>query len=189
MNLLQDRILEEGIVISDNILKVDSFLNHQIDPALMDELGKEIANRFRDMQPTKVLTLESSGIAVALMAGLHLKVPVLFAKKKKPSTMKEASYSAHVHSFTKNITTDVIVSAKYLTQTDRILIVDDFLANGDAATALADIIKQSQATLLGVSVAIEKGFQPGRKLLEEKNILVHSLVSIKSLVGGKVTFV
>ena len=189
MNLLQERILKEGIVISDNILKVDSFLNHQIDAALMDELGQEIANHFREMQPTKILTIESSGIAVALMAGLHLKVPVLFAKKKKPSTMKEASYSAHVRSFTKNITTDVMVSAKYLAQEDRILIVDDFLANGDAATALADIIKQSKATLLGVCVAIEKGFQPGRKLLEEKNILVHSLVSIESLVDGKVTFV
>ena len=188
MKLLKDRIKKEGIVISDSILKVDSFLNHQIDPQLMNAMGEEIANRFRGDNPTKILTIEASGIAVALMVGLHLKLPLLFAKKKKPSTLKEALYTAKVHSFTKNSTSDIVVSAKYLSPDDRVLIVDDFLATGSAAIALAEIVRQSGAILVGVAVAIEKGFQSGKEALTSQNIRVESLVSLQSLKEGKITF-
>lgn len=188
MEVLQDKILREGIVVSDTVLKVDSFLNHQIDPELMDALGKEIATRFQNEQPTKILTIEASGIAVALMVGFHLNLPVLFAKKKKPSTIMEDFYTAKVHSFTKNTTSDIVVSKKYLNSSDRVIIVDDFLATGEAALGLYEIAKQAGATVLGVAAAIEKGFQKGRELLEKNHIRVESLVCLDSLADGKIAF-
>ncbi|WP_449620912.1 xanthine phosphoribosyltransferase [Robertmurraya sp. Marseille-Q9965] len=188
MKLLKEKIQFEGKVLSDQVLKVDSFLNHQIDPQLMVEIGKEFANRFEDEQITKVLTIESSGIAPGLMAALELNVPIVFARKRKSLTLVDDLLTAKVHSFTKNETNQISVSRKYLNESDRVLIIDDFLANGQAALALAEIVKESGATVIGIGIVIEKSFQPGGDILREKGYKVESLARIASLVGG-VSFV
>ncbi|TKC19202.1 xanthine phosphoribosyltransferase [Robertmurraya kyonggiensis] len=188
MKLLKEKIQSEGKVLSDQVLKVDSFLNHQIDPQLMVEIGKEFANRFEAEQITKVLTIESSGIAPGLMAALELNVPVVFARKRRSLTLIDDLLTAEVHSFTKNETNQISVSRKYLRETDRVLIIDDFLANGQAALALAEIVKEAGATVSGIGIVIEKSFQPGGDLLREKGFKVESLARIASLAGG-VSFV
>ncbi|MEK5330366.1 MULTISPECIES: xanthine phosphoribosyltransferase [unclassified Lysinibacillus] len=188
MKLLHDKIKQEGKVLSSSVLKVDSFLNHQIDPLLMKEIGHEFANRFSDDIITKVLTIESSGIAPSVMLGLEIGAPVVFARKRKSLTLSDNLYSSKVHSFTKNETNEISVSCNFLNKDDNILIVDDFLANGEAVKGLLDIAAQAGATVVGVGIVIEKGFQDGGKLLREQGVRVESLAIVDSLEDGKVTF-
>ena len=188
MERLKQKIINEGKVLSNSVLKVDSFLNHQIDPVLMQEVGKEFASRFQDKGITKVLTLESSGIAPSVMAALRLGVPTVFARKRKSLTLIDHLYSAEVCSYTKQESNTISISKDYITSDDVVLIIDDFLANGQAALGLIDMVKQSGAALAGVGIVIEKGFQNGRKLIEEKEIRVESLAIVSSLEHGKVTF-
>lgn len=188
MKLLQDKIMQEGKVLSSSVLKVDSFLNHQIDPMLMKEIGHEFANRFSDQVITKILTIESSGIAPSVMLGLEIGAPVVFARKRKSLTLSDNLYSSKVHSFTKNETNEISVSRNFLSEDDNILIVDDFLANGEAVKGLLDIASQAGANVVGVGIVIEKGFQDGGKLLREQGVRVESLAIVDSLEDGKVTF-
>lgn len=188
MDILKNKIREYGVLISDQVLKVDSFLNHQLDPELIVDIGREFAERFRKDDVTKILTVEASGIAVALTTAMDLKVPCVFAKKNKPSTFQGNVYSAKVYSFTKNETVTISVSSNYIEHGDRVLIIDDFLAMGSASKGLVDIVSQSGAALVGVGVVIEKGFQQGGQELRSGGIRVESLVTIKSLAAGKVEF-
>ena len=188
MKSLEQRILKDGVIINNDILKVDSFLNHQIDPMLMKEIGAEFANRFSDEVITKVLTIESSGIAPAMMTGLVLGVPAVFARKRKSLTLVDHMYTASVHSFTKNETNDISVSKDFLKKEDVVLVMDDFLANGQAALGLLDIVEQAGAKLAGIGIVIEKGFQPGGKLLRERGIRIETLANISSLENGSVSF-
>lgn len=189
MELLINTIKKEGIVLSDSVLKVDSFLNHQIDPQLMYEIGKEFANRFKEEGITKILTIESSGIAPSVMAGLQLHVPVIFARKRKSLTLVNDLLTSKVYSFTKQESNDISVSNKYLNENDRVLIIDDFLANGQAALGLVEIAKQAKAEIAGIGIVIEKGFQDGGSSLREKGFRVESLARIASLNNGEVTFI
>lgn len=188
MELLKEKILREGRVLSGNIIKVDSFLNHQIDPVLVREIGKEFCRRFGDRGVSKVLTVESSGIPVALMTGLEMSVPVVFAKKQKSANISETVYASTIESYTKATTSTVIVSKDYLSSKDRVLIVDDFLAEGQAVIGLSEIIRQSGASLVGAGIVIEKGFQNGCKRLRSLGIHVESLAIIKSIDDGKILF-
>ena len=178
---------EDGVVIDEKILKVDGFLNHQIDAKLMNDVGKTFYESFKDAGITKILTIEASGIAPAIMASFHFDVPCLFAKKAKPSTLKDGFYSTDIHSFTKNKTSTVIVSEEFLGADDKVLIIDDFLANGDASLGLNDIVKQANATTVGVGIVVEKSFQNGRQRLEDAGLYVSSLCKVASLKGNKVT--
>ena len=189
MYALEQKILNEGIVLSDQVLKVDAFLNHQIDPVLMQLIGKEFAARFKDAGITKIITIEASGIAPAIMAGLELGVPVIFARKYQSLTLKDDLYRSKVFSFTKQTESTIAISNKHLSSTDKALVIDDFLANGQAALGLIDLIHQANAEVVGVGIVIEKSFQPGRDVLLEKGYRVESLARVKSLADGKVTFV
>jgi xanthine phosphoribosyltransferase len=189
VELLKQRIIEDGNLIGDSILKVDSFLNHQLDPELIQAMGHEFAQRFKDLGITKILTVEASGIAAALMAGLELGVPVLFAKKKKPSTLVEDLYSADVFSFTKQESVSINVSKRYLTTEDQVLIIDDFLAMGAASKGLVSLVEQAGATLVGVGIVIEKAFQPGGQNLRDRGIKVESLARIGAFKNGEIIFV
>lgn len=189
MNYLEKRILEDGVVKPGNVLKVDSFLNHQIDPIVMEEVVNEFLNYFGDRKITKVITIEASGIAPAIMLAAKLKVPMLFAKKTEPSTLKnENRYKSEVHSYTKGVTSNVIISKEYLDETDSVLIIDDFLANGQAALGLADIVQQSGAEVAGIGICIEKSFQKGHELIKEAGLDLFSICRIKSLEDGEVQF-
>ena len=188
LDLLKKRIVEDGRVIGDDILKVDMFLNHQIDVGLLQEIGKEFKHRFADTEVTKILTIEASGIGIACITAQYFSVPVVFAKKGLHRNVGDNVYSADVYSFTKDITTTITVSKDYIHKEDKILIIDDFLANGAAATGLIDIINQADATLAGVGIGIEKGFQPGRRLLESAGVRLESLAVIKSMDNGKIVF-
>lgn len=188
MDLLERKVKEDGIVIDEKILKVDGFLNHQIDAGLMQQVGQTFYEQFKDEGITKILTIEASGIAPAIMAALQFNVPCLFAKKAKPSTLTQDVYHADIHSFTKNTTSTVIVSNEFLDKDDRVLIIDDFLANGDASLGLNEIVKQAQASTAGVGIVVEKSFQPGRQRLEDAGLRVSSLCKVASLQGNKVTF-
>ncbi|GIO87581.1 xanthine phosphoribosyltransferase [Paenibacillus faecis] len=189
MKLLKDKVMAEGIVLGENVLKVDSFLNHQMDPVLMREVGSEFARRFAGEGITKVLTIESSGIAPAIMTSLELGVPMIFARKHKSLTLKDDILVEKVYSFTKRESNEITVSRKFLHPEDRVLIIDDFLANGEAAFGLARIVEQVGASVVGVGIVIEKSFQPGARLLEEAGYRVESLVRIASLENGTVAFV
>lgn len=189
MKLLEERIRQEGLILSETVLKVDSFLNHQVDTELALEIGEQFAKIFADRGINKVITIEASGIQFAMATGIALKVPFVYAKKKKAVTLHEEVYTAPVHSFTKQETYQVCVSAKYLGPEDKVLIVDDFLATGAALVGLVDIVKEAGAELVGVGCVIEKSFQEGRSLLEEKGVEVHSLARISAMAPGKVTFV
>lgn len=188
MDLLKNRILSEGVVLSDNVLKVDKFLNHQIDPELMVEIGKEFHSRFKDTEITKVLTLESSGIAPAVMTALNFNVPAVFARKRKSLTFTDDLLSAQVFSYTKQETNMISVSNQFIQPGDNILIIDDFLANGEAAGALINIVEQAKANVSGIGIVIEKSFQSGATILKEKNYRVESLARIESLSNQTVTF-
>lgn len=189
MDLLKQKVEVDGVVIDEKILKVDGFLNHQIDARLMHDVGQTFYEQFKDEGITKILTIEASGIAPAIMAAMHFDVPCLFAKKAKPSTLKKGVYQAEIHSFTKNTTSTVVVSDEFLGENDRVLIIDDFLANGDASLGLNEIVKQAKATTVGIGIVVEKSFQPGRERLEEAGLTVSSLCKVASLSGNKVTFV
>lgn len=186
---LEQKILNEGIVLSDQVLKVDAFLNHQIDPVLMQQIGKEFAARFKDTGITKIVTIEASGIAPAVMAGLELGVPVIFARKYQSLTLKDDLYRSKVFSFTKQVESTIAISNKHINAEDKVLVIDDFLANGQAALGLIDLIHQANADIVGIGIVIEKSFQPGRDLLLEKGYRVESLARVASLTNGQVTFV
>ncbi|ETT54164.1 xanthine phosphoribosyltransferase [Paenibacillus sp. FSL P4-0338] len=189
MKVLEERIRQEGLILSETVLKVDSFLNHQVDTALALAIGKEFAAVFGDRQITKVLTVEASGIQFAMAAGIALGVPFIYAKKKKAVTLSEAVYSAPVHSFTRQEDYQISISQKYLGPADTVLIVDDFLATGAALVGLCDIVAESGAQLAGVGCVIEKSFQEGRGLLEQRGIPVYSLARIASMSPGEIHFI
>lgn len=189
MQALEQKILKEGIVLSDQVLKVDAFLNHQIDPVLMQQIGCEFAQRFQHCGISKIITIEASGIAPAVMAGLQLGVPVIFARKYQSLTLKDDLYRSKVFSFTKQTESTIAISKKHLCKDDKVLIIDDFLANGHAALALVDLIEQAGASVEGIGIVIEKSFQDGRKILDEKGFKVESLARIQSLADGQVHFI
>ncbi|KGA97102.1 xanthine phosphoribosyltransferase [Alkalihalobacillus alcalophilus ATCC 27647 = CGMCC 1.3604] len=189
MQLLKEAIREKGNVLSNDVLKVDHFLNHQVDTNLMIAIGLEFAKRFENEKITKVLTIESSGIAPSLMAANKLDVPLIFARKKKSLTMNNNVFVSQVYSFTKRETNDITVSKDFLQENDRVLIIDDFLANGQAAKGLIDIVKQAKAEVAGFGIVIEKSFQDGREQLIDAGYRVESLARIHSLENGQVHFV
>ncbi|GEK05954.1 xanthine phosphoribosyltransferase [Schleiferilactobacillus harbinensis] len=188
MKLLEQRIREDGQVLPGDVLKVDSFLNHQVDPELMAEVGKEFQRHFADQPVTKILTVESSGIAPAVFTGYAFKVPVVFARKHKSVTLKEDMFTSVVYSYTKKVSNHIAIARKFLSADDKVLIIDDFLANGQAVEGLIDIINQAGAQLLGVGIVIEKTFQKGRQLLDKRDIPVYSLARIKEFKDGQVVF-
>lgn len=188
MKLLEERILKDGDVLGEGILKVDSFLTHQVDFELMQEIGKVFAEKYKNAGITKVVTIEASGIAPAIYAAQALGVPMIFAKKHKNITMTEGILTAEVYSFTKQVTSTVSIAGKFLQEDDVVLIVDDFLANGQAAKGLLEIIQQAGATVAGIGIVIEKSFQTGRALLEEAGVPVTSLARIKELKENTVVF-
>ena len=188
MKLLQQRINEEGRVLDNRVLKVDGFLNHQIDPVLFQEIGKEIARRYQDAGITRIVTIEASGIALALMAAIELKVPLVFARKKKSILMVDDVYHAKVYSYTKEENYDITISKKFLPAGDKVLIIDDFLASGEAAMGLAKLVEAAGDTVVGMAIAIEKSFQPGRKRLEDAGYRVESLVRIREFKDDKCVF-
>lgn len=181
MDLLRQRILQDGKHLGKGILKVDSFMNHQIDPLLMQAVGEEFAARFRQFNPTRILTAETSGIAPALAAAMSLKVPLVFARKHKPVTMAAEPYVESAPSHTKGGVVDLIVSSEYLEATDRVLIIDDFLASAKTLVALVNLVKSSGATLVGIGAVIEKEFQGGRALLTDVTVPIESLAIIESM--------
>ena len=190
MQLLKDRILTDGVVKEGNILKVDSFLNHQMDIDLFNEMGKEWARLFADRKITKILTVEASGIGIACVAAQHFHVPVVFAKKSQSVNIDGEVYSTKIESFTHKRVYDVIVSKKFLHPEDHILIIDDFLANGCALEGLIDIVNKAGASVEGVGIAVEKGFQKGGDLIRSKGIRVESLAIVESMDDktGEITF-
>lgn len=187
MELLKRRIKKDGKILNNNILKVDSFINHQIEPQLMMAIGVEFAHRFAYARATKILTIEASGIAPAIMTGYCLGIPVIFAKKSIPSTMKDPLVSK-VHSFTKDLDYTVVVEREAIKPTDKVLCIDDFLAYGSSANSLLDIIKQSGANLVGMGFVIEKSFQNGGKQLREQGVHVESLAIIKEINDNDIVF-
>ncbi|UTL71025.1 xanthine phosphoribosyltransferase [Bacillus halotolerans] len=189
MEALKRKIEEEGVVLSDQVLKVDAFLNHQIDLLLMKKIGDEFAARFEKDGVTKIVTIESSGIAPAVMAGLQMGVPVVFARKHKSLTLTDNLLTSSVYSFTKQTESQIAVSGNHLSDQDRVLIIDDFLANGQAALGLVSIVQQAGASVAGLGIVIEKSFQPGREELVKLGYRVESLARIESLEKGKVSFV
>lgn len=190
MNFLEERIVKDGLVKPGNVLKVDSFLNHQIDVELLDEIGREFHRRFKDEKITKVLTIEASGIAIAYPVAKEFGVPIVFAKKSKSKNIDGEVYVAEVESFTHNNKNNVIVSKKYLSPEDRVLIVDDFLANGCALQGLISITESSGATVAGLGIAIEKGFQIGGRVIRNLGYRLESLAIVDAMDDetGKITF-
>ena len=187
MELLKERILKDGKSFDGGILKVDSFINHQMDPILMKAIASEFVKRFSDLNINKIVTIEASGIAPAIMVGLELELPVVFVKKAKPKTMSDF-YTSQVYSFTKDRTYDVCVSSQFLNENDNVIFIDDFLANGNAALGVKDLINQAGANLLGMGFIIEKSFQEGRDRLLNENIRVESLVRVKTLGNDLIKF-
>jgi xanthine phosphoribosyltransferase len=181
MQILMDRINKDGLVMDGNILKVDSFLNHQIDIGLLKEIGQEFRKQFEDKDITKILTIEASGIAIACITALYFNVPVVFAKKTKTLNIAGEVYRASVESFTHKTTNDIIVSRNFLLPEDKILIIDDFLANGKAIIGLSKLIEEAGATLVGAGVVIEKGFQEGGRKIRGMGIDLHSLAIVESM--------
>ena len=190
MNCLEERIAKDGIVKAGNVLKVDSFLNHQIDVNLMDEMGKEFHRRFADKNITKVLTIEASGIAIAMAVAKYFNVPVVFAKKSKSVNIDGDMYVATVESFTHKNTNQVIVSKKFISPDDRVLIVDDFLANGCALQGLISITDSAGANVAGIGIAIEKGFQMGGRIIRNLGYHLESLAIVDAMddQNGSITF-
>lgn len=181
MKLLEEKIVNDGVIKSGNVLKVDSFLNHQIDVPFVAELGKELKRLFADRNITKILTIEASGIGIACVAAMYFGVPVVFAKKSSGSNMDKDVYFTRIYSYTHSKTNDVVVSKRFLSKTDHVLIIDDFLANGCALEGLIDIVRQSGATVEGVGVAVEKGFQGGGDKLRKAGYNLHSLAIIDKM--------
>lgn len=189
MEALKNKILFEGTVIGSEILKVDSFLNHQIDIKLFNEIGQEFKKRFANQEITKILTVEASGIGIACIVAQYFgNVPVVFAKKHEATNLDRDTYEADVFSFTKNKNYKIRTSKKYINQEDKVLIIDDFLANGNAALGLIKIVRLAEAEVVGVGIVIEKAFQDGRKCIEKEGVKVESLAIIESLQDNKVVF-
>ena len=189
MKLLEDRIRRDGTIEQGDVLKVDSFLNHQMDVKLYQEMGREWYRLFREDNVTKILTIEASGIGIACVAALEFDVPVIFAKKNKTKNIAGEVYSTTVTSFTHGNVNTVIVSKKFLNPGDRVLIIDDFLANGAAMLGLIDLVRQAGATLVGCGIAVEKAFQPGGQRLREMGIRVESLARVSRLGDGVIEFI
>lgn len=187
MKLLKDRILRDGKSFDGGILKVDSFINHQMDPILMKSIGVEFVRRFGNLPINKIITIEASGIAPAIMLGYLLELPVVFVKKAKPKTM-ENMVTSKAYSFTKDIEYDIIVSRDFLGKDDKVVFIDDFLANGNAALGVIDLVEAAGAELYGMGFIIEKSFQQGGTRLREKGIRVESLARIKELEENKIIF-
>lgn len=188
MKALEERILTQGEVLPGGVLKVGSFLNQQFDIDFLMQMGKDMADAFRDCGVTKIITVEASGIAFAVAAAHFLGVPVTFAKKNKTSNVSSDTYSANVDSFTHGKTYEILIPKEYISPSDKILIVDDFLACGNAIKGLCEIIRQAGAEVAGAATAIEKGFQGGGDELRRAGIKVHSLAIVDSMDGGKITF-
>lgn len=189
MKGLEDKIREEGRALSEDVLKVDAFLNHQVDPVLMQAIGREFANRFRDESIDRIVTLESSGIAPAMMTALELGIPFVFARKRKSLTLQDDLVEADVYSFTKQETNRISLSRRFVQPGERILVIDDFLANGEAALGLTQLVERAEATVVGIGIVIEKSFQPGRSKLMEAGYRVESLARIEKLDLDQITFV
>lgn len=188
MDKLKQRIIEEGVIVSNQVLKLDGLLNHQVDPQLTMEMGKEFAKRFREAGVTRVVTVESSGISVAFATAYELGVPLLFARRKKTLLAEPDMLCERVPSFTKGIVTDILISREFISADDKILFIDDIIANGDAARGLIKIIERSGAELVGVGIVVEKSFQAGGKGIREQGIRLETLARIESLEGGTITF-
>ena len=188
MKELEDRIRADGQVIGNNILKVDAFLNHQIDPQFILQLGRELAARFSDAGVTKVLTVEASGIAVAMAVALELGVQVVFAKKKQTLTQQGDVYSAPVFSYTRKEQTDITVAREYLNAEDVVLIIDDFLAHGEALNGLMALVEQAGGKLAGAGIVIEKRFQNGGDAIRARGVRIESLAVIERMSPGEVLF-
>ena len=189
MKILEDMILERGIAVNEDILKVDSFVNHQVDPELMKNIGDEFAEHFKGQGITKVATIESSGIAPALMTALALNVPMLILKKQPSKILNQDLYQTVVTSYTKGTSYELTLSKNFISANDHVLIIDDFLANGEAATGAIRLIRKAHATIAGVGILIEKSFQPGYEKLTEQGIDVYSLARIAKLGEGVIEFV
>lgn len=185
---LEEKIMAEGEVLPGNILKVGSFLNQQIDTAFLKEMGKEIARLFKASDVNKVFTIEASGIAIAVAAAYEMDVPVVFAKKNRSDNISGDTYVSEVESFTHKTVNKIVVAKDFIRKDDRILIVDDFLANGKALLGLCDIVEQAGATAVGAAIAIEKGFQKGGDALRKTGMRVESLAIVDSMDGGKIVF-
>lgn len=181
MKLLEERIKRDGVVKEGQVLKVDSFINHQMDIRLFNEMGKEFKRLFADKKINKILTIEASGIGLACIIAQHFDVPVVFAKKAKSINLDGEMYTTKIESFTHKRVYDVIVSKKFLSEEDHILIIDDFLANGCAVAGLVDLVRSAGATVEGVGIAVEKGFQQGGQILREKGLQVESLAIVESM--------
>lgn len=188
MKLLKEKILEEGRVEEGNILKVDSFLNHQLDIELLNEIGKEFKSRFKNEGITKILTIETSGIAIAAITAQYFNLPVLFARKTDSKNLDKETYESNVYSYTKEKSYKIRIAKRYLNKNDKVFLIDDFLANGKALLGLKDIVEQAGATLVGAGIVIEKGFQKGGDSLREDGIRIDSLAIIDSLEDGKIIF-
>lgn len=190
MKALEERIRKDGLVKEGNVLKVDSFLNHQLDVELFDEMGKEFRRLFPSPDINKILTIEASGIGIACVAARHFHVPVVFAKKSQSINLDGQVYSTKIESFTHKRVYDVIVSKKYLGADDHVLIIDDFLANGCAVAGLIDLVQSAGAVVEGVGIAVEKGFQEGGRLLRSKGVRVESLAIVESMnaADGSIVF-
>jgi xanthine phosphoribosyltransferase len=188
MEILKQRILTHGKNLGHGILKVDGFINHQVDPQLMDECGRELARRFAHIGATKVLTAEISGIAPALMTAFHLGVPIVYARKHKPITMPDQVFLTLSPSHTKGITVEMIVSPEYLRSQERVLIIDDFLASGQTIQGLVRLAQAAGATVIGIGAVIEKTFEGGRAALSDLQIPIESLATIADMSDGKIVF-
>lgn len=188
LDLLKQKIAQEGTVLDNHILKVDHFLNHQVDPQLMMAMGKDFYQYFKDQGITKVLTLEVSGIAVALPTAFYLKVPMLFAKKIASLTQDENVYTSQVTSYTKQKTYEIRIDRTYLSKSDKVLIIDDFLATGQALQGLIDLCQQAGATVAGIGIAIEKSFQPGAQFVKDAGYDLYSQARIKGFKNNQVEF-
>lgn len=188
MKLLEDKILKEGIVLNNEILKVDGFINQQVDPFLMKEIGNEFSKYFKDRGITKIATIESSGISPAIMTALAMNIPMIIMKKSPSKVLKTDFYQTEVTSFTKGTSYELTVSKTHISKDDHILIIDDFLANGEASTGAIRLIRKANATVAGIGILIEKSFQPGRAKLDESMIEVYSLARVESLKDGIIKF-
>ncbi|MGL5647593.1 MAG: xanthine phosphoribosyltransferase [Clostridium sp.] len=189
MKKLQSKILEEGRALSENILKVDSFLNHGVDAKLMEEIGEEFKEYFKNKGITRIFTIESSGIAPTVMTALKMNLPMVTLKKQTSKILNGEVYQTTVHSFTKGLDYELTLSKKYIDKEDKVLIIDDFLANGEAALGAIRLVEEAGATVSGIGIVIEKSFQPGRKLLEDKGYEIYSLARIKRLSEGVIEFI
>lgn len=189
MKRLEDKIREEGQALSEHVLKVDAFLNHQVDPVLMQDIGKAFAERFADLDIDRIVTLESSGIAPAMMTALEMNVPFVFARKRKSLTLQDDLVEADVYSFTKQETNRISLSRRFVKPGERILVIDDFLANGEAALGLTELVESAGATVASIGIVIEKSFQLGREKLLARGYRVESLARISKLEAGHISFV